>query len=62
MVDPTGITRLTPTALTALRTHWPTAPGSYTPDELAALRTELLRLRDRLRHQPSGHLAHRPAN
>lgn len=53
VVDTTGTVRTTPAALTALRAHWPDAPGTYGPTDLASVRDRLLRLRSRLRALPA---------
>jgi hypothetical protein len=62
VVDPDGTTRLAPTALAALRSHWPDAPATYGPHELPAMHRELLRLRAQLRllptRQPQGSTSH----
>ncbi|MGC5344121.1 hypothetical protein [Streptomyces sp. DT171] len=53
VVGPDGVTHLTPTALTALRDHWPGAPARYPPDELPHVRDRMTRLRARLRLLPA---------
>ncbi|MFD3328028.1 hypothetical protein [Streptomyces sp. NPDC058701] len=52
-VDLDGTVRTTPSALAALRLHWPDAPRTYGPADLADVRDRLLRLRARLRTLPA---------
>ncbi|MEV0253487.1 hypothetical protein AB0H82_04325 [Streptomyces sp. NPDC050732] len=47
-----GTVRLEEPALAALRRHWPSAPGQWSPTDLTRLRADLLRLRDRMRSLP----------
>ncbi|HET6858675.1 MAG TPA: hypothetical protein VFH94_16495 [Streptomyces sp.] len=60
-VEPGGAVRLMPTALAALRVHWPDAPGVYDHHELGSVREQLLQLRARLRRLRVPTAPERPA-
>ncbi|WP_172384669.1 potassium transporter TrkA [Streptomyces sp. MNP-20] len=56
-VDRRGEARFTPTALRALRGHWPDAPAVFAARDVEELRTRQLALRDRLRGLPQAPVA-----